>query len=525
MRKTMIRLPDGREIASGAQAETAVFSAKLTQSVNDSRELSPGSVCAAMLELDLWDPAGSLQLQQGEEIQAYQMREDGKSHALGIFRLEKPERPSPNLLRITAYDRVSCLDKDLSQWLAGLEGWPYSLLTFAGMVCSACGLSLTNTQIPNGDYQVPVFTAQGITGRKLMQWVGQIAGRFCRAREDGKLELGWYTPSGVTLTPGGDWPYFQGGLSYEDYQVTPIQKVQLGLTQEDVGVSWPQEEGEKNTYRITGNYLLTTTDSDTLLPVAQTLYEQLKDFTYTPCKVQLPACPQISVGQMFTVADKNGNRVETLVMTKTQEGQQDTLESTGSHRRDSSSALNNEDYRVVNSRLMELKKDAEGLTVTVSHQQQELTAVSQSLSNVQLRSDELSLQIQQIESSSSQSLDSVNSSLETLQRDVSAKMNAEGVQLQIQTALENGTEKVVTKTGFTFDEAGLTVEKSGSEMKTQITENGMVVSQYDQAVLTANNQGVDAKNLHATTYLIVGANSRFEDYGGNRTGCFWIGGT
>jgi len=43
-------------------------------------------------------------------------------------------------------------------------------------------------------------------------------------------------------------------------------------------------------------------------------------------------------------------------------------------------------------------------------------------------------------------------------------------------------------------------------------------------VLTANNTGVDAKNLHATTYLIVGANSRFEDYDDNsRTGCFWIG--
>ena len=84
---------------------------------------------------------------------------------------------------------------------------------------------------------------------------------------------------------------------------------------------------------------------------------------------------------------------------------------------------------------------------------------------------------------------------------------------------------MVTKTGFTFDEAGLTVEKSGSEMKTQITENGMVVSQNGQDVLTANNQGVDARNLHATTYLLVGANSRFEDYGGGRTGCFWIGGT
>ena len=45
-------------------------------------------------------------------------------------------------------------------------------------------------------------------------------------------------------------------------------------------------------------------------------------------------------------------------------------------------------------------------------------------------------------------------------------------------------------------------------------------------MLTANNQGVDAKNLHATTYLIIGGNSRMEDFtcdGTKRTAVFWIG--
>lgn len=60
-------------------------------------------------------------------------------------------------------------------------------------------------------------------------------------------------------------------------------------------------------------------------------------------------------------------------------------------------------------------------------------------------------------------------------------------------------------------------------MSTTITEDGMKVYKNNGAVLTANSNGVDAKNLHATTYLIIGDNSRFEDYS-NRTGCFWIGG-
>ena len=525
MLKTMIRLSDGREISSGAQEDAAVMEAKLTQWVNDTQECNPGAVCAAMLELELWDPIDTLDLHQADEIRAFRIDGDGVRHDLGIFRLEKPERPSPHILRITAYDRVCCLDKDLTGWLETLEEWPYSLLSFADMVCRACGLKLKNTQIPNGEYPVQVFTGQGITGRKLMQWVGQIAGRFCRAPADGDLEFAWYTPVDVTLSPTGDRVYFQGGLSYEAYQVCPVEKVHLRLTQDDVGVVWPEASGEKNTCVITGNYLLTTTDSDTLLPVAQTLYEELKNFSYTPCKVCLPAAMDIRAGDLITVIDKNGNSFATPVMRKVQAGQQDTLESTGSYRRDSSAAVNNEDYRTVNSKLMELRKDSDGLFLTVSQQQQELAAVAGSAADIRLQAGELSAQIKQVQADSNEAVNGVNGALQSLQKEVSAKMTAEGVQLQIQTALEEGAEKVVTKTGFTFDETGLSVEKSGSGMKTQITESGMVVSQSGRTMLTATHQGVDAKNLHATTYLIVGTNSRFENYKNNRTGCFWIGGT
>ena len=46
----------------------------------------------------------------------------------------------------------------------------------------------------------------------------------------------------------------------------------------------------------------------------------------------------------------------------------------------------------------------------------------------------------------------------------------------------------------------------------------------DAEVLAATSGGVDATNLHAKTYLIIGGRSRFENYGSGRTGCYWIGG-
>ena len=135
----------------------------------------------------------------------------------------------------------------------------------------------------------------------------------------------------------------------------------------------------------------------------------------------------------------------------------------------------------------------------------------------------ISAEVKQVKDDFNNNIEVVNEDIQTLTQKVNATMTAEDVKLQIQSELNNGVTKVETTTGFTFNDEGLTVSKSGSEMTTQITEDGMTVYRDNTAVLIANNVGVDAVNLHATTYLIVGTHSRFEDYGENRTGCFWIG--
>ena len=110
-----------------------------------------------------------------------------------------------------------------------------------------------------------------------------------------------------------------------------------------------------------------------------------------------------------------------------------------------------------------------------------------------------------------------------LTKKVDATMTSDDIRFTISTELEKGTDKVTTSTGFTFNDEGLTISKSDNEMSTNIDEDGMSIFKGSQEVLTANSTGVDAQNLHATTYLIIGTNSRFEDYGSDRTGCFWIG--
>lgn len=121
-------------------------------------------------------------------------------------------------------------------------------------------------------------------------------------------------------------------------------------------------------------------------------------------------------------------------------------------------------------------------------------------------------------------VDVINNELDVIAKKVEATVTDEDVTIAINKEMEKGTSKVTTSTGFTFDDEGLKITKSGSEISTQITEDGMTVSKGSTEVLIADNKGVKAIDLHAKTYLLIGTNSRFEDYGSNRTGCFWIGG-
>ena len=335
MLRNLIVLPDGTELSTGTYA---IQSAKYTNVVNSETELTLGSVCSSMLEVKFFSPAGSVNISAGTEVTYYKVDDSGIRTKVGLFTLETPERPSTNTYKFTAYDRVGWLDKDLSSWLNSLDGWPYTLFTLAQMTCEACGLVLANDSIPNGDFPVSKFQSSEVTGRKIMGWIGQLAARFVRATAAGKIEFAWYVPSGITLSASGEQNY--RSLTYSDYQVAKIDAVQIRLADSENGALWPTVEEGANTYVLPTNPLITSITSD-LLPYLQTIQQEVAEVTYTPCNVKLGVELDIRAGHTVDIIDRNGVTITTYVMTKTQKGQVETLECTGSARRDSSTAVNN----------------------------------------------------------------------------------------------------------------------------------------------------------------------------------------
>jgi hypothetical protein len=161
--------------------------------------------------------------------------------------------------------------------------------------------------------------------------------------------------------------------------------------------------------------------------------------------------------------------------------------------------------------------DAQGTTLTKT--------ITDHVAALQTNADSISASVEKLQTTVTEDLDGLRDDISTIRNKVDLQLTEDEVNIQIDKKLQNGVTKVETSTGFKFDENGLNISKSESPTNTQITENGMTVNNTEtgDSMLTADKDGVDAKNLRASTYLIVGGRSRFENYGTNRTGCFWIG--
>lgn len=336
MIKNLIILPDGTEISSGEGQENNIRSVSYIESVNSGNELKLGSACSSMVEITLQTPNGNLDITEGTEIQFCKIDEYGYRSKIGMFTLESPKRPSPNTLRFTAYDRVSWLDDDLTEWVNNLNEFPYDLKTFATMVCNECGLEFITESFPNDGFLVEKFNVKQVTGRQLMSWCGEIAARFVRSTIDGDIEFGFYEHSGIEISPNSEYKYKT--LSYTGYEVHSIEGIRIKLTAGENGALFPNIDASKNFYVISGNPLVSSIKKETRDMLAN-IYDQVGGFSYTPCKVSMLSSIDIRSGQILEIVDRNGKGFMTIVMTKSQRGQIDIVESTGSARFDSSSAI------------------------------------------------------------------------------------------------------------------------------------------------------------------------------------------
>ena len=333
MIKTILILEDGTEIMAGRNQVNAIQSVSVEENCNSGEELLLGSVCSQKISVNIISPKNILPIKAGEKIIIYE-EQNGERRKKGIFNAEKPQRKSQNTTNVVAYDNISLLDKDVTDWFNSLKEFPYSAFDMANMACEYCGLNLVNSDLRNGSFQINETKLESVTARQIIQWIGEICGYFCIANEDGGVIYKWYKNNEKTIGAirnSSSCVFFSGTLTYEDYEVKNIDKIVIRKSDYDVGVSFPNDVDGDNAYIIQSNpFLMSSENLENVKCVADNLYGLLKDVTYTPCRVKIPSSFDFNIGDIINIIDANNIEISAYIMSKNRSGQVETLESLGS---------------------------------------------------------------------------------------------------------------------------------------------------------------------------------------------------
>lgn len=347
MYRTLIQLADGTEISSGSGKNMNVRKCTLTQCCNSGEELTIGSVCSACSELTLQVPDNTIRC--NEAFTLFRVDDAGNTRQIGVFTPQKPQKAGDCLWKVTAYDNVSKLDVDLTQWLIDNIALLHDPRDFVGAVCNQCGVRFKETGFYYHDYHyIPCFEPNGpVTGRKLLQWVAEFCGYFCVADPEGNIRFKWYRDS-TTIDLSGSGEAFRYKGKWKLYnEILPCDGVRIVF--EKGTVQYPFRE-INNPYIIKDNPIFERLRESGWNSPAQLLVEKLEDLdaicsygggsSYLgACEVTISSGEDIEVGDII-IADKqlpeqdeHPNYIYMIVMTKKTTGQQCTLKCTGSYRR------------------------------------------------------------------------------------------------------------------------------------------------------------------------------------------------
>lgn len=403
-------------LADGTALQSNIVGVDWTTSSNSDSDIAPGSVCASAVEIEFWVNSDSaLSVTQGTVLTYYKVYKDDNDLDLetkiGVFTCDKPEKTGSNKYKVTAYDNVSLLDVDVTEWLNSLT-FPITIKGFATALAAKCGLELANEPRLNKDYQVQKFTGSGVNARDLMKMVCSASGCFCNADANGKLLFDWYKKNDRVIispkksineksfrlfdvvkrslqdnahralvsaksykyAPDGI-PYFANQLTFSDFVVKAIDKVQVRQSDDDVGVVYPADEQGTNALVIQGNQLLSTTSDAALRPYVKNLYDGLNNITYVPCSnIQTLETLEIKVGDIVTVSDGK-NEFDTWITSVKHSGGKCTFESVGNANRNTTTAVNNVKYNS-NQKILKISATVDGLAVKAEQTAQDISGLS-----------------------------------------------------------------------------------------------------------------------------------------------------
>lgn len=415
---------------------SVIISCEFSEEVNSDNNLTVGDVTSSELTVEMLSDVQVVQ----DEMLTYYIIEDEVETLIGRFKVEKPTVASRTSIKFSAYDNVIKTEQLFSDWLILNQNlFPMTLLQLVQYACSYCGVVLATTNFPHADLMVNAFYSDGLTSRQILSWAGAIAGRYIRANTSGEIEFAWYSdmdaiicaPSGssylaqidveddgdgnismtgeniivnddgdgnvavtipyvtavntygeVTLVADKVIPYFQNGITYENYTTDPIERVRINHSDSDVGVVFPTN-ATGNCFTVSGNMILGACTIADVSEVAASLYNTLSTITYTPAKIHVPRTIQVRAGDIIRLLMPTGDVINTYAMRVSVSPSGTNIESTGDKSYNANAAVSSSRYANITGKVLEVTANADGLETKNTDLEGRVTRLSQTVSGLE----------------------------------------------------------------------------------------------------------------------------------------------
>ena len=396
-------------------------------------------------------------------------------------------------IKLECYDIKYKLD---TLYVSSNHSFPCTLKEWRNSIFDECEVIYDNSDFPNSDLvlQTEPYVESGASNRQVISMIAQAGASFVITDENDKFYFNWFTNTVYEIT---DWTE----LTTEKETSKAINCVVLGREGGD-DYTYPTEQPNTPVVlRINNNYILdpqdteSTTDlrSITIVPI----YERVNNFSFIKYSIKSEFVNNkllIKLGDKVKYVDIWGNSLVSLVMSIKLSWLGNDWENSENYSVYLSAdeiSETSEDFNYsknTKEKLLEVERKTDKNAGKIEDTIKSVNGLEEKNANFTIEMDKISTSVSETTTKLTETdnkISDVNNklndyatveSVKTISNRVEENITATEKNTEIITKIEeNGVTKVDTKTGFTMDEAGFHVDKSGAPTSSIVDETGMEV--------------------------------------------------
>lgn len=397
-----------------------------------------------------------------------------------------------NKATLTAYDCISLLDEVADAWVSTLS-YPITLTRMINSMGNKVGLSISSiASLNRASYTVyNNFMTSNITYRKILQYIAQIlnVNFIADLSQTNNITYKAYTSTTVVIDNS---KYIK--LTMSDYEIEPIDKVQIQSTFDDIG--YVAGTGT-NAYIVTENPLFFTSEKQsTIATIASQLLGELKTIKYTPMKFSTYKDFGINCGDIITVNGKT-----CYVMKKSIKFSGCEFECIGNKRRDTQktevnsaiTALNNKTNELIRtvdetkSTLTEVKGSMKTITDEQGNIKEQIATITTDVSEVKQTANGLTSTVSSVQTTLN-NLDGEVETLKTKQSTIEQNVNSITTKVESVEETANGAKTAASEakqTANSFSTKITAVENTANSAATTASEAKQTANSFSTRITTA----------------------------------------